>query len=54
METYKKVDYELNGKVGFILVNENVSDEETIKEMCFEDYLEKLKKEIKIIRRDEI
>ena len=52
MEQYKRIDYVLNGKESFIVVNVNIKDEDEIKEMCFEDYVEKLKKEIKLIGGD--
>lgn len=52
MEKFKKVDYELKNIKGTILVSEDITEETIIKELCFKDYLEKLSKEIRIIKEE--
>lgn len=51
MEKFKQVNYKLNEYTGTVLVNENITDENEIKEICFKDYLEQLSKKIQIIER---
>lgn len=50
MEKFKQVKYKLKNQTGTVLISENITDENEIKDICFKDYLEKLSKEIIIER----
>lgn len=50
MEKFKQVNYKLENYTGTVLVNENITNENEIKDICFKDYLEKLSKKIEIVK----
>ena len=50
MEKFKQVNYKLENNTGTVLVSENITNENEIKDICFKDYLEKLSKKIEIVK----
>lgn len=40
MKEYVKVDYELEGYKGCVVISSLITDENEIKEICYKDYLE--------------
>lgn len=39
MKEYKLIEYEFLGTKGKVIMNENITDENEIKEICIKDYL---------------
>ena len=49
MEESKKITYKIKDNERTVLINKNITDEKELKEICWKDYLERLKEEIEII-----
>lgn len=51
---YKRIDYELLGYKGYVLVSTDITDEKKLKNICLQDYLENyLEKEVNILKEGE-
>ena len=49
MEEFKEISYKIENRERTVLINKDITDEKDIKEICWKDYLERLKEEIEII-----